>query len=729
MNLRSRRSAALPTLLLVMTLNATSLGAPAPARAGTYVVQACDADSGRNHSWTPYVNVPGVMYAGTLCPTGGSSRRGLVARTFGLGSGRLPYGALAQMRLDAPTRSSVIGYAIRGWAATRQGTGGWRTGIERPGAFHGCGPSASGCSVDFRGAWTTMPSSPWLALTTTCTARAGCGAPNGTPAAQVHAYSASVRIRDDTRPTIGAVGSAWGDGQWHRGTVSLIYSGSDNSGICRVAVTADQGQPLTSTSYSRDDGSVTPCGTTPFGGLTVDTRAAATTVSDGAHVFRLSATDAAGNVSTQQAQVLVDNTAPNRPEALQVTSGTGWQRQDAFHLSWQNPPDQAAPIVAAYVRVCHQPDGICSDPQTVEGAGVDSANVQVPGRGEWTARVWLQDAAGNAYESSSSDPVPLRFDDLPPDLVAFEPSDPTAPQRIRVQVHDQDSGVTSGVIEYSRVGSRVWHELPTHLTGTELDAEINDARLKDGIYQLRAEATDAAGNTTLGERYLDGNPAAVTVPLRARLTLHAGIVEPHRRARLATVRKVGYGRRVVLRGRLTNRDGQPVSGVRIEVFRRLLRTGATRSPLGVARTDGNGHFAYLVRARASQVLRLTYRGSDLLDPAGRTLRLLVSAYSTLRISPRRVLNGDSVTLRGRIIGGRLPPGGKLFALQAFYARGWHSFAGPFHTRPDGRWRAHYRFRSTTGRVVYRFRVFIPREADYPLEAGTSRVRTVTVRGL
>jgi hypothetical protein len=91
-------------------------------------------------------------------------------------------------------------------------------------------------------------------------------------------------------------------------------------------------------------------------------------------------------------------------------------------------------------------------------------------------------------------------------------------------------------------------------------------------------------------------------------------------------------------------------------------------------------------------------------------------------------NGQAVRLRGRLLGGPIPPGGKLIDLQAFYRRSWRTFA-TLRSDRHGRWRFRYRFRATRGVVTYRFRARVHREAAYPYELGHSRVVRVTVRGL
>ena len=103
--------------------------------------------------------------------------------------------------------------------------------------------------------------------------------------------------------------------------------------------------------------------------------------------------------------------------------------------------------------------------------------------------------------------------------------------------------------------------------------------------------------------------------------------------------------------------------------------------------------------------------------------LRVPAAATLRASRRNVRNGQGVVFSGRLRGLPLPRAGKLVVVQAFYRRAWRTFAV---TRADarGRFRQSYRFQATVGRVAYRFRAVIEREASYPYEAGVSPVVTV-----
>lgn len=108
----------------------------------------------------------------------------------------------------------------------------------------------------------------------------------------------------------------------------------------------------------------------------------------------------------------VDTVAPTAPTGLVVAGGEGWKRDNEFDLDWNNPPQAHAPIVGAEVRLT----GPGNYDQTTYYPGSDRTsidNVAVPAKGDYTARVFLRDAAGNETPANASS-VHLRFDDTVP---------------------------------------------------------------------------------------------------------------------------------------------------------------------------------------------------------------------------------------------------------------------------------------------------------------------------
>ena len=81
---------------------------------------------------------------------------------------------------------------------------------------------------------------------------------------------------------------------------------------------------------------------------------------------------------------------------------------------------------------------------------------------------------------------------------------------------------------------------------------------------------------------------------------------------------------------------------------------------------------------------------------------------------------------GRLLGGHVPPGGKLVELQALVSRGWRTFATETTDRHGEMSYAH-RFALTSRGRSFRFRLLVRRAADYPFERGTSRSISVRVQ--
>ena len=143
--------------------------------------------------------------------------------------------------------------------------------------------------------------------------------------------------------------------------------------------------------------------------------------------------------------------------------------------------------------------------------------------------------------------------------------------------------------------------------------------------------------------------------------------------------------------------------------------------------DASGRFGYTATGSTSRTLRFAFAGSPLILPAQSTVRLVVPAASTLRVSRRHVLNGHRVKFSGRVRSLPVPPGGKLLQLEVLLSGRWQTFRTA-RTDQAGRWALPYRFARTRGVQWYRFRAKLPPEAGYPFGAGASKSLRVRVRG-
>jgi hypothetical protein len=201
---------------------------------------------------------------------------------------------------------------------------------------------------------------------------------------------------------------------------------------------------------------------------------------------------------------------------------------------------------------------------------------------------------------------------------------------------------------------------------------------------------------------------------------------------LAAVHRVHRRQRITIRGRLMGAEGQPLAAQRVTVWAQAIRAGSVPSRIvGLVTTDSNGRFAYRYRADMSRRLTFAYTGDNVIKPARAQARLAVRAGSTIRVHPRRAVNGQTVRFHGRVLGGHIPRRGALLVLQAFVRGQWHRVGtgAVFRSRRSGRWSTPYTFLATRGTVRWRFRVAILATGDYPFATGYSRPLTIVVRGL
>lgn len=329
-----------------------------------------------------------------------------------------------------------------------------------------------------------------------------------------------------------------------------------------------------------------------------------------------------------------------------------------------------------------------------------------------------EDAAGNTGQVSRA----IAVDNHGPDGF-FEPRATEDRERIVASVSDAASGPASGSMEMRRLGATGWTPVPAALEGTQVVGRLPSSGLEPGVYEFRALVDDRAGNASVLDTMEDGTPARFTVPGSTRL--EAGILAPG--GGVVEARRVNNGEAAQAEGRLQDANGDPVGGQAIVVEARLLTVGAEWRPEGRTTTDGDGRFAYRVPPGPGRHLRFRFEGTDAYLASEDAVRVDVPAATTLRVSKRRVPGGGRVRFTGDVLGGPMPPRGKLVNLQAYYRGKWRTFALP-RAAGDGGWQHRYRFGATTAKIAYRFRALVPREDGYPYGPGRSKTIRVVVDG-
>lgn len=262
---------------------------------------------------------------------------------------------------------------------------------------------------------------------------------------------------------------------------------------------------------------------------------------------------------------------------------------------------------------------------------------------------------------------------------------------------------------------------PTSAAGS---LSLDTTKVADGPHTLRVLVSDATRTnvTAWGPVQIStANSSCNPSPRVNSMRLTAGFpAKPTAR----TVVTRPYGRGLKVSGRLVSPLGVPSVGARICLLSREERPGAPLREHGVAVTDTDGRFSAKIPAGPSRRLLAVHRVPG--GAAVATMRVHIRAGISLKPSRRRLRNGGTVALRGRVLHGPLPDRGVLVELQAKRGRKWQTF-GTTRTRSGGRYELRYRFTRTTGVQRYAMRALVPDQSAYPYARGASRAITLRVR--
>ncbi len=712
---------------------------PESASAGEFSITGCDYASGATEGWFVNRVDPGTS-AGGACPTGGNPLGGLFTRSAsGNGDATVPTGTAARVFFNAPPGTSIVGLKASYYFARDSGR--WQAALSNGAQIlRGCSSRGFYCVDQARDAEIAVPGSPTIYIETFC-ADGPCpisrsqNDPSGLQA-RAQLTATEVRLRDDSAPSLRLTGGSALEDRWLGGTISVQFDASDNSGIPSGEVLlggvrgglVESGCPPSR--YS--------CGGAS-GPVEIITKGL---VADGLQSLSVRVRDRGGNETSTERTLRIDNTAPKAPMNVRSEGSSSWRAVNEFAIAWDNPAqDGTAPIAGATYEMC--PASVPSASSNCVSGDRDGNNLsritdlRLPGRGEWDLRLRLRDQAGNQTVDQSAPPIRLGYDDEAP-LVAIKTPAAENPTRVPIEASDRISGIANAEVELRRSGTDAWRPIPTERTSTGFDAVVDDEVLADGVYDLRARAVDLAGNERSVDT-ADGKAAQIRLPVRIKTRLAVGRPKRVRLKRregdrkfrtvLVTRPRLPYGRVIRVQGRVTTPGANPVAGAPVEVFERVDLPGSEFRPTGRVTTSKSGHFVFRVAQGPKRLLRFRYPGTSTIRPRSSEVDLRVKAATSLRPNRRSVVNGEDMVFRGRLKGGPRPPTSKLIQLQAYTRGRWATFANPRANPATGLWSFRYRFAATRGRVTYRIRARIPREASYPYETGTSRPARVRVRGL
>lgn len=358
---------------------------------------------------------------------------------------------------------------------------------------------------------------------------------------------------------------------------------------------------------------------------------------------------------------------------------------------------------------------------------------------EGTTRVsfWARDLAGNLNDGRPGPDgkrhrppgtATVRIDTTPPTLMFGDGQDPAEPEAVVVEVKDSASGLDYGQIQIRRIGGDgPFVSLPTTVADGRLRASIPSDDLPAGTYELRAEATDRAGNTGQTVSKEGGSAMVLELPLKRRVEV--SLFHRDRKAKERSVLlKQGKGTTLVGQIRDDQSAGMAAAGLTVE---ERFADGSRRSvrTTGIF-ADGTGRFSVRLRPGPNREVRVLYDGTASDGrAASRWLRVSSRAGVALKVSPKVLRNGGRTVMRGTVKGldAIQPAGGKLVAIQYFDpSRSRWRPVEVLRANRSGRFRYSYRFRTIASAQRILFRAVSLPEAGWPYRPSTSGPRSVIV---
>ncbi len=544
---------------------------------------------------------------------------------------------------------------------------------------------------------------------------------------------ATVRI-DRTPPDIGEASTTIAAAT---GQATIAWSATDaTSGLASATAEvntaadgADTGQWVTS-------GTVTKA--TPGGRLA---RVAGSGMADGVHMWRVTARDDAGNMVQHHADMplVVDTQAPKIGMA---PIPAAWTSTLPLDVTLNDNLETILGLGNLTVDVNTAPDGTARGDwvtmdETARAPGREQMQVPLMGLtdGIHQVRLRLQNGGPFAQVLVGQRLGLVRTDLTPPD-VARAALTVLADSRVRMtwSADDARSGVEKVRLQ--------WLDGWTWRTVTERPASdgsgivtMDPALIPDAEARMRVQVTDVAGNSrsmevAMPEAVRPAPPGATrNAPKHMANEAREGILTLGLKGGRPQVIEgadyrtttVTYGQVITVTGRLVAKSGgAPLAGFAM-VARQKGRD------IGAAVTGPNGSFVLRAVPISSGPIDVGVPdGSSVVPvPTGPRVGVHVRATVTLMASANEATpKGAPVMFKGRVQ--PAPRGNKAVVLEWRdpFRKVWRPVVNA-RTKPDGSFVMRWRFQASG--LTVPFRVRVPKEMGWPMEAATSKSVTVRVR--
>ena len=556
----------------------------------------------------------------------------------------------------------------------------------------------------------------------------------------------------------------------------ITLAASDPSGVCKMWAIVDSSElqgPSATPNTSEWQQCPDPTWTTPDGAR-VDTRDYVQ--GSGRLTLALGASNAAGVPSFVGETLNVDND----PVRVSLSTPT-----DPNPSVWVNHP------VTVRARASAGPSGVggidCSahgsraKPYPAHGITLDGDGIHTLTCTGWNRAI---DPEGSPASGTAS--IAVHIDQAPPSL-SFEARNPGDPTGLIVDTSDRESGVAGGSIEIAPAGTSDWKSLPTNFDGSQLLAHFDDAGLH-GDYAFRASSCDNVGNCASTNETLalpvrlgaisDVSLEKIADPLKAEkvkervrvgwhwvaVLRHGKAVKVKRGGHLKTItvirrveqctrkrtrtsthhwtirrickapkielkgtEQVGHGKPVTVHGLLMTTQRVPLSGQPVRILTAPQNGSGTFRQIATVASAPDGSWSATLPAGPSRIIKAAYAGSGRVLPATGQATVDVPARIALSIAPREAPWNATITIRGHLEGGYVPPDGVALRLLVRYPGS--ELGSPLlalRTNAHGGFKIEWSYHAGRGITSYPFWVSTTAtESDYPFAAANSRSITVT----
>jgi hypothetical protein len=673
---------------LVGVTIAVLLACTAAAQAD-YTLYSCGSYANENVFSAALPSGGSITAAGSACPA--TPYAGLVlnsSSTVNAGQGKR-----AAWEADAPAGLEIVAASVPAGDLLvenlNDSSSPWGGGVY----WAGGGQQLKG-EVAGAGSWSGFVS-PYFGFQMVCGAST-CDAI--TNPAELDVFGVSLSVRETVGPSLSAPNGLWQTTGWVRGQWPLNFSGSSPSGMCGLNGTINQFPIPDPTTSARDIATWQQCAAPPVS-ATVNTAA----YGEGAMPLYIAGYDAAGETTQYTKTIYVDNSAPT--------------------LALSGPSDAPSTSGTQYVtaNAAGSPSGIDGIACSVDGGpahwyATSNAQIPVSGLGEHAVSC---NAFNNAVDEKG----------------------------IHGESATQTWSLKIGAPTVMGVGFAKYVGLKCHVVKRRKTIPGHwVTRTRHGKkVKVKTKTRHKIVKVTKCHPRTVRKRVVVRVPVRrhGKIVRHHGkivyrkkiehkrvAVTPHWKSK--ATEHVRHGHATTVSGWLGLSDGTALAGQSVQILAAPDNGLGQFAVTATATTAANGTWTADLPAGPSRIVEASYGGGGATEAtvSGQVKVIVRSRIELKSVTPTRVAWGQSVNIKGKLLGGYLPAGGVNVRLRIGIGDAKATYGVQEHVVGNGRFTTTYTFGAGEARIHrrYWFQIATLPSGNYPYAPSSSNRIHVKVGG-